>query len=102
MNARIGDSVLVRFEVVGMTEGSTKNLYPGIKLPTGMATAALDKLDVVSVEQVFRTGDWVQDKTGSDYGQITAIADGHAWVKVVGRDRPTTRDLRSVTRMDRK
>ena len=98
MNARIGDSVLVRFEVVGTTLGSTSNLHPGISVSGGLVK--LDKLDVVSVEQVFRAGDWVQDKT--DYGQITAIADGHAWVKVVGRGRPTTRDLRRVTRMDRK
>lgn len=103
MKARIGDSVLARFEVVGTTLGSTHNLYPGICCD-GVLTR-LEKLDIVSVEQEFRVGDFVQKKDEQFSGCIIALTPASvtppkAWVN--GQDDMGVRtcDLRSLTRLE--
>lgn len=103
---RVGDSVLVRCEVFGMTQGSTHLCHPGVGLP-GNSLVSVDKVDIVSVEQKFRLGDNVQFKDSADYGKIVALSpDGvepkQAWVQVVGKWPLATRDLRSLTRLETK
>lgn len=95
---RVGDSVLVRCEVVSSSDGDA------IKLCNGGAKFSFNGLDIVSVEQEFRVGDYYKAKDSVDNGQIINLSPKGfeprlAWVKSVRSERLTTRDIRSMIRV---
>lgn len=84
---RIGDTVLIRCEVVPTTEGSTRNLYPGFRVTKGGQVIKPDGVEVASVEHEIRVGDDVTD--GKQVGKVIAIYEDHAWVKTASYNYPS-------------
>jgi hypothetical protein len=95
-DVRIGDTVTIRCEVVPTTEGSTRNLYPGILVNKGGVKVTLPGLDIVSVEHKIRVGDVVTDNT--QIGDVIAIHDNYAWVKTAHYDHPVIWTLKTLKR----
>ncbi len=100
--ARVGDSVLVRCKVIQ----SNGSIVPSVEFDN--ITVKIDKLDIVSVEQVFRVGDRVRllrCESNYNVGKISALSPtGHepqqAWITIDGQFPLQTRDVRSLERLD--
>jgi hypothetical protein len=85
-NIRPGDTVLIRCKAVPTTEGSTRELYPGVRIVEGASIVPVGILDVVSVEHAFRIGDSIAFDGAEEFGQIVALWPSgpdpiSAWVK---------------------
>lgn len=103
-SVRIGDTVLIRYEVVPTTQGSTRDLYPGVSIVPGAPPFALDRLDVVSVTQGHRIGDNVTFDLGKRGGEIVALSPAEiepqqAWIKSPTDTMFVSRPVKSLKRV---
>jgi hypothetical protein len=101
---RAGDTVLIRCKVVPTTQGSTREMYPGVSITPGDSPIPVGMLDVVSVEHAFCIGDRVQFDEGQSThnGEIIGLSSDQpqqAWIKTYPKGNFVTRGIKSLKRI---